>query len=99
MTSAEWGVRAARPGDVAAIHGLVRELATYEREPDAVLATADDLHQALFGDPPVAHALVAELAGEIVGMAVWFVTYSTWRGRPGVWLEDLFVRPTARGTG
>jgi len=96
-------VRTSRPDDVPALHALVHELATYEREPDAVEATSGDLHRALFGDHPVLHGLVAEAdagAGpEVVGMALWFVTYSTWTGRPGIWLEDLFVRPSARRLG
>ena len=78
---------------------LVRELAVYEREPDAVEATAPMLHDALFGPAPVASCHVAEAGGQVVGFALWYVTFSTWTGRPGLWLEDLFVRPTARGTG
>ncbi|HEY6798393.1 MAG TPA: GNAT family N-acetyltransferase [Kineosporiaceae bacterium] len=105
VTSANrrWRIRTARPDDVPALHALIRELATYEREPDAVEATEADLRQALFADRPLVHALVAALdparATDIAGMALWFVSYSTWRGRHGVWLEDLFVRPQARGLG
>jgi GNAT superfamily N-acetyltransferase len=102
--SAPWHVRPCRPGDVAAVHQLIKELAAYEREPDAVEATSEDLHRALFADPPMLHGLVAELdpadgQTRIAGMALWFVSYSTWRGRHGMWLEDLFVQPSARGLG
>jgi GNAT superfamily N-acetyltransferase len=108
MTASRRGrVRPAAPDDVPALHQLIRELAVYEREPDAVRADADDLRRALFAERPLVHALVAETVGhtddragaEVVGMALWFVTYSTWRGRHGIWLEDLFVRPAARGLG
>lgn len=96
-------VRPARPDDVPALHRLIRELAEYEREPDAVEATPDDLHRALFADQPLVHAFVADVDGpegvEVAGMALWFVSYSTWRGRHGIWLEDLFVSPSYRGLG
>ena len=94
-------VRAARPGDVAAILGLVQALADYENEPDAVLATEADFAQALFpaDRDATTWAEVVECDGEIVGMAVWFLTFSTWRGRNGIWLEDLFVQPAHRGKG
>ena len=92
-------VRTARPGDVPDVLALVRELATYEREPDAVETTGQMLHDALFGPSPVACCHVAVLDGQVVGMALWYVTFSTWKGVPGLWLEDLFVRESARGTG
>jgi GNAT superfamily N-acetyltransferase len=92
-------IRDATPADVHVILELIHELAVYEREPDAVVATADDLEAALFGADPVASCLVAELDGEPVGFALWFRNFSTWLGKPGVYLEDLFVRPTARGSG
>jgi len=92
-------IRAATPADVPVLLQLVRELAVYEREPDAVEATEPMLAAALFGDQPVASCHVAEVAGEVVGFALWYVTFSTWKGRPGLWLEDLFVRPSARGSG
>jgi GNAT superfamily N-acetyltransferase len=101
-----WRLREAVPADAEAIERLVRELATYEREPEAVVATAADFAAALFGERPLAHCLVAEVDGAIprgeptvAGMAVWFVTFSTWRGRHGLWLEDLFVSPEHRGLG
>ena len=92
-------VRTARPDDVPDVLALVRELATYEREPDAVETTGQMLHDALFGPSPVASCHVAVLDGQVVGMALWYVTFSTWKGVPGLWLEDLFVRENARGTG
>jgi GNAT superfamily N-acetyltransferase len=96
-------IRRAVPGDAPALHELVLALARYEREPDAVLADADDLDRALFADQPLLHAVVAEVEGpsgfEVAGMALWFVTYSTWRGRHGIWLEDLFVLPEYRRLG
>lgn len=91
-------IRPAVADDVPVLLALVRELAAYEQEPDAVQATEADLHRALF----VAHTAschVAETGGEVVGFALWFTTFSTWTGQPGLWLEDLFVRPEARGTG
>jgi GNAT superfamily N-acetyltransferase len=93
-------VRPAQPADVPVLLALVRELAEYEREPDAVEATADMLEAALFGPAPVASCSVAlGPDGEVAGFALWYVTFSTWKGLPGMWLEDLFVRPGARGSG
>lgn len=103
MTVPESRVRAVRPGDVETIDALVRELAVYEREPDAVEAGVDDFRSALFGPDPRVHCHVAEVRADggwqVVGMALWYVTFSTWRGRHGIWLEDLFVRPEHRGLG
>jgi GNAT superfamily N-acetyltransferase len=92
-------IRAAVPADVPVVLELVRELAAYEREPDAVVATEDDLHAALFGPDPSAGCQVAERDGRVVGFALWYRSFSTWQGKPGLWLEDLFVRPEARGSG
>jgi GNAT superfamily N-acetyltransferase len=93
-------VRPAEPADVPVILDLIRELAVYEREPDAVEATEELLHLALFGEAPTASCHVAlGVDGEVVGFALWYVTFSTWKGRPGLWLEDLFVRPEQRGRG
>lgn len=94
-------IRPATRDDVADLHRLVRALADYEQAPDAVTATPEDLAAALFpaeGEPAV-FADVAEVDGRVVGMAVWFLTYSTWTGRHGIWLEDLFVDPEHRGRG
>lgn len=97
-------IRPARLDDVPTIDALVHELAVYEKEPDAVEATPDDFAAALFGPDPRVHCHVAEVTPpggepEVVGMALWYVTFSTWRGRHGIWLEDLFVRPAHRGLG
>ena len=92
-------VRGATIADVSAIHGLVQALAEYERAPHEVVATALDLERALFSETPRVWALVAEEQGAVVGFALWFVTYSTWVGRHGMWLEDLFVLPERRGAG
>ncbi len=91
-------IRAAEPDDVPVLLELVRELAAYEREPDAVETTEAMLHRALF-DEEVCAAHVVSVDGEVVGFALWYVTFSTWKGLPGMWLEDLFVRPSARGRG
>jgi len=93
------GVRRARAGDEHDILRLIRALAAYERAPDAVKATPDGLSAALFGDHPRVFAHVAELDGRVVGIAVWFFNYSTWQGRHGIYLEDLFVDPDVRGGG
>ena len=100
-TPAVAGVRRAVREDVPAILDLIRALAAYEREPDAVEATEADLVRTLFPDDgsPTAHCHVAEADGAVVGIAVWFVTFSTWTGRNGMWLEDLFVLPEHRGSG
>jgi GNAT superfamily N-acetyltransferase len=93
-------IRTAEPADVPVLLELIRELAAYEREPDAVEATEDLLSAALFGPDAVASCHVAvDGSGAVVGMALWYVTFSTWKGRPGMWLEDLYVRPSARGQG
>ena len=92
-------VRPARPGDEHGILALIHALAVYEREPDAVANTAGMLAERLFGDEPRVFAHVADDDGEIVGIAIWFVTYSTWTGKHGLWLEDLYVDESRRGTG
>jgi GNAT superfamily N-acetyltransferase len=92
-------IRPATPADVPTMLRFVRELATFEREPDAVSATEPMMSEALFGSDPAAAALIAEREGEAVGFALYFFTYSTWTGRRGLWLEDLYVTPEARGSG
>src|SRR3954470_558370 len=92
-------IRPARPGDEADILRLTRALADYEREPDAVAATAAGLRAHLFAEAPQVFAHVAERDGRVVGIAVWFVSFSTWTGRHGIYLEDLFVEPAAGGAG
>ena len=92
-------IRPAEPRDVEAIHQFIVDLAVYEREPDAVTATASDLDRALFGQNPALFADVAEVDGRVVGMAIWFLNYSTWDGCHGIYLEDLYVDPAHRGSG
>ena len=90
-------IRPATPADVPLILTLVRELAAYEREPDAVVATEEDLLRDGFGERPLYRVLIAEDGGEGAGFALYFLNYSTWRGAPTLYLEDLFVRPAFRG--
>ncbi len=92
-------LRAARPADAEAIHALICELADYEKLLHDVDASVDDLARDLFGATPRVFAQVAEWGGEVVGFSVWFYNYSTFRGRHGIYLEDLFVRPAWRGKG
>lgn len=98
-------IRPARPDDVPVIHRLVRELAEYEKEPEAAVATEAQFHDALFGDNPVAGAHIAEHTPDgggpaaVAGFALWFRNFSTWTGNPGIYLEDLYVRPELRGHG
>jgi GNAT superfamily N-acetyltransferase len=92
-------IRRARPADVPAIHRLIRDLAEYERSLPEVTGTAEDLDRSLFGPDPAVFAHVAEHDGEIAGFALWFLNYSTWVGRHGIYLEDLYVRPELRGSG
>lgn len=92
-------LRAARPGDEEGILACIQALADYEKEPDAVENTVEALTASLFGDDPKVFAHVVERRGEIVGIAIWFLTYSTWTGGHGIWLEDLFVYDSERGQG
>jgi GNAT superfamily N-acetyltransferase len=92
-------LRRARPGDEDGILACIRALATYEQEPDAVEITADGLRETLFGASPSVFAHVVARGERVVGIAVWFLNYSTWTGRCGVYLEDLFVYDDERGHG
>jgi GNAT superfamily N-acetyltransferase len=92
-------IRPARPEDSETIASLIRELATYECLAHEAKATADDIRRNLFGPRPFAEALIAEVAAEAVGFALFFHNFSTFRGLPGLYLEDLFVRPECRGLG
>ncbi|MGW3494653.1 N-acetyltransferase family protein [Streptomyces sp. NPDC001020] len=93
-------IRIATPADVPVIHALIRELAEYEKASHEARATQEQLNEALFGERPAAYAHVAEDdGGEVVGFALWFLNFSTWRGVHGIYLEDLYVRPGARGGG
>jgi len=93
----ELNIRPATPDDVPQILAFIRELAEYEREPDAVLATEADLHRDGFTEPRRFHCLMAEYDGAPAGFALYFYSYSTWAGHAGIYLEDLFVRPIFRG--
>ncbi len=92
-------LRFATPADVPAILGLIRELAEYERLLDQVVADEPGLHQALFGKRPYVEALVVTVVNETVGFALFFHNFSTFLGKPGMYLEDLYVRPAFRGQG
>jgi GNAT superfamily N-acetyltransferase len=92
-------IRPARPEDVPAILELIHELARYEREPDAVVNDETQLRESLFGADPAVFAHVAEADGAVIGIAIWFVNYSTWTGRHGIYLEDLVVSEQHRRGG
>lgn len=106
-------IRPATPDDIGLIRQLIRDLAEYERDPAAAVATPELVRAHLFGDSlaghphingaarrgPVAECLIGEIDGVAQGFAVWFHNYSTWLGKPGLYLEDLFVRPASRGSG
>jgi GNAT superfamily N-acetyltransferase len=92
-------LRPARAGDEDGILECIQGLADYEKEPEAVQATATGLRAALFGDSPAVFAHVVDTGGRIAAIAVWFLNYSTWTGRHGIYLEDLFVREEERRHG
>ncbi len=94
-------IRQAVAEDVPSIIALIRELAEYEKAPQEAKATEEQLRQALFGPQPAVFALIAEddASGGTVGFALWFRNFSTWTGTHGIYLEDLYVRPAARGAG
>src|SRR5438552_10455334 len=97
--SYKFEIRPAQRGDVAIILELIRELATYERAPSEVTATEEQLVEVLFGKRPAAEVLLAFEGKAPVGFAVFFHNFSTWLGRPGLYLEDLFIKPEKRGKG
>ncbi|MCK9520086.1 MAG: GNAT family N-acetyltransferase [Dehalococcoidia bacterium] len=93
-------LRFAREADLDTIIALIHGLAEYEREPDAVRLDREELRRHLFGPRPYAEVIMAETgSGEVAGFALFFHSFSTWEGRPGIWLEDLFVWPELRGQG
>lgn len=92
-------LRRALPSDVPGIFERIVDLAVYEREPDAVTGTPEMLEAALFGEKPTVYAHVVEHEGEVAAIAIWFLNYSTWTGRNGIYLEDLIVKETHRGRG
>lgn len=92
-------LRAALPSDIPKILDLIHELAEYERDPDSAVATPESMHDALFGSNAVAHAIMAGDDTETFGFALYFFNFSTWTGRRGLYLEDFYVRPSARARG
>ena len=98
-TSENFEIRPARVEDVPVILELIRDLATYERAPHEVIATEEQLVDVLFGKRPAAEVLLAFEGNSPVGFALFFHNFSTWLGRPGLYLEDLFIKPEKRGKG
>ena len=92
-------IRPAEPSDVPAIHQLIIDLAIYEKSPESVISTTDDLNTALFAPTPYLFGDVALDGHEIIGFSIWYINYSTWRGRHGIYLEDLYVKPERRDKG
>ncbi len=92
-------IRRIEPTDLPAVVEMVHELALYEREPDSCHLTVEQLEKALFAQAPALFGHVAEVDGEVAGMALWFLNFSTWRGTHGIYLEDLYVQPGHRGRG
>lgn len=92
-------IRTAQPDDVALILALIGELAEYEKLSDQVIAAPEQLAEHLFGPRPYAEVLIGEVDGQAAGFALFFHNYSTFLGKPGIYLEDLYVRPIARGAG
>ncbi|KAI8146037.1 acyl-CoA N-acyltransferase [Fennellomyces sp. T-0311] len=92
-------IRPATSDDVPLILSFIKELALYEKAPEAVVATEELLHKNLFGDRPYAEVIIASVDDKPAGFALYFHNFSTWVGKPGLYLEDLFVRPEFRGLG
>ena len=92
-------IRPATASDISLIQQFIRDLAEYEREPEAAVATQEDLLRDGFGPEPKYRCVIAEWNGEPAGFAFFFYNYSTWQGKPGLYLEDLFVKPSFRGKG
>jgi GNAT superfamily N-acetyltransferase len=92
-------IRPATSADIPTILDLIRELAEFEREPDSATATPDQMYDAIFGPRAVAYAIMAESTTETFGFALYFFNFSTWTGHRGLYLEDFYVRPSARGRG
>jgi GNAT superfamily N-acetyltransferase len=99
MVNGRIDIRPATPADVPLIFALIKELAEYEKLSHEVVATEEQIRATLFGDRPVSEVVISSLDGGPVGFALFFPNYSTFLGRPGLYLEDLFVRPEARGFG
>jgi len=99
MMTSRFSIRPAIENDVPVILALIKELAEYEKLSHEVSATADDINRSLFGDRPYAEALIGEIDGKPISFALFFYNYSTFLGKPGIYLEDLYVRPQHRGNG
>lgn len=99
VASPSISLRPAAAGDVDALLGLIRELAEFEKLTHLMEATPALLHEHLFGPRPAAEAMVADASGRVVGFALYFMNFSTFLGRPGLYLEDLYVQPAHRGQG
>ena len=92
-------IRYARKEDAPRILQLIKDLAEYEKAPLEAKATLQQIEETIFGDTPSAFCHVAEVDGEVIGIAIWFLNYSTWLGKPGLYLEALYVDPAHRGKG
>ncbi|MGK9174194.1 GNAT family N-acetyltransferase [Yokenella regensburgei] len=92
-------IRQARPADAQAIYDMIYELAVYEKAPEEVVTTPDEIAATLFGEGSKTEALICEIEGKIAGYAVFFTSYSTWLGRNGIYMEDLYISPDFRGKG
>ena len=92
-------IRQARPTDAKAIYDMIYELAVYEKAPEEVVTTPDEIHATLFGADSKTEALICGIDGNVAGYAVFFTSYSTWLGRNGIYMEDLYVSPAYRGLG
>ncbi len=92
-------IRAAKREEVGVILTLIKELAEYEKAPDAVEAKESDLLETIFTENPKVFCDIVEVENKIVGMAIWFLNYSTWQGKHGIYLEDLYIKPEFRGRG
>ncbi len=91
-------IRQATPDDATAIYDMIYELAVYEKAPEEVVTTAEEIRETLFGNGSKTEALICEVAGKAVGYAVFFTSYSTWLGRNGIYMEDLYVTPDYGGS-
>jgi len=92
-------IRPARRDEVGIVLQLIHDLAVYERAPNEVEATEKELLETIFSNDPKVFCDLVEVDGEIAGMAIWFLNYSTWQGKHGIYLEDLFIKPEYRGRG
>ncbi len=92
-------IRPARQEEVGVVQQLIHDLAVYEKAPNEVEATEKELLETIFSSDPKVFCDLVEVDGEIAGMAIWFLNYSTWQGKHGIYLEDLFIKPEYRGRG